>query len=211
VADDETLALAAVLWFEASSRQHGHDPGRTWSSSGPLAWPLRLVVDERTCARQVTAVAPCRYRIDGDNTPPVEICIPRPAHDAALGSREVRFERDGVAQGAAFAFDGDTLWLKAGRRDYAVRETLYAPPAPVGGAASGSETGLRAPMSGKVVAVFAAEGDSVRKGQRLAVVEAMKMQHELVAPCDGVVARILVKPGSQVASRQLLIELKLAN
>jgi len=48
----------------------------------------------------------------------------------------------------------------------------------------------------------------VDKGQRLVVVEAMKMQHEMTAGCAGIVARLAVKPGDQVANRQLLVELK---
>jgi geranyl-CoA carboxylase alpha subunit len=87
-----------------------------------------------------------------------------------------------------------------------VRETLYAPRS--GAAAAGtSETELRAPMNGKVVAVLVAEGEAVEKGQRLVVVEAMKMQHEMTAGCTGTVARLAVKPGDQVANRQLLAEL----
>ena len=63
-------------------------------------------------------------------------------------------------------------------------------------------------MNGKVVAVLVAEGHAVAKGQRLVVVEAMKMQHELTAGIAGIVARLAVKPGDQVATRQVLIELK---
>jgi len=59
-----------------------------------------------------------------------------------------------------------------------------------------------------VVAVLVAEGAAVDKGQRLVVVEAMKMQHEMTAGCAGIVARLAVKPGDQVANRQLLVELK---
>jgi geranyl-CoA carboxylase alpha subunit len=65
-------------------------------------------------------------------------------------------------------------------------------------------------MNGKVVAVLVAEGETVTKGQRLVVVEAMKMQHEMTALQSGRVARLAVKPGDQVANRQLLVELKLA-
>ena len=63
-------------------------------------------------------------------------------------------------------------------------------------------------MNGKVVTVLVAEGDVVDKGQRLVVVEAMKMQHEMAAQVAGRVARLAVKPGDQVATRQLLVELK---
>ncbi len=58
---------------------------------------------------------------------------------------------------------------------------------------------VKAPMHGKVLAIFVAEGAAVRKGERLAVVEAMKMEHALVAPVDGTVAKISVEAGSQIA------------
>ena len=53
-------------------------------------------------------------------------------------------------------------------------------------------------------------GDRVEKGQRLAVVEAMKMEHVLVAPADGEVAEVAAEPGAQVAEGARLIVLKQA-
>jgi geranyl-CoA carboxylase alpha subunit len=88
-----------------------------------------------------------------------------------------------------------------------VCETLYEPRVAAGTGGS-AETDVLAPMNGKVVAVLVSEDARVEKGQRLAVVEAMKMQHELTAGCRGTVARIAVKPGDQVAARQLLVELR---
>ncbi|MBZ6076831.1 acetyl/propionyl/methylcrotonyl-CoA carboxylase subunit alpha [Microvirga puerhi] len=67
---------------------------------------------------------------------------------------------------------------------------------------------VRAPMHGKLVAVFVKPGDRVEKGQRLAIVEAMKMEHALVAPADGEVAEIAAEPGAQVAEGARLIVLK---
>ncbi len=55
------------------------------------------------------------------------------------------------------------------------------------------------PMHGKLTAVFVDAGARVRKGQRVAIVEAMKMEHPLVAPVSGVVAEIRAAPGAQVA------------
>jgi 3-methylcrotonyl-CoA carboxylase alpha subunit len=57
---------------------------------------------------------------------------------------------------------------------------------------------VKAPMHGKVVALFVAEGDVVEKGQRVAIVEAMKMEHVMLAPAAGTVAEILAETGQQV-------------
>ena len=60
----------------------------------------------------------------------------------------------------------------------------------------------------KLVAVFGQPGDRVEKGQRLAIVEAMKMEHVLVASSDAEVAEIAAEPGTQVAEGARLIVLK---
>jgi 3-methylcrotonyl-CoA carboxylase alpha subunit len=67
---------------------------------------------------------------------------------------------------------------------------------------------VKAPMHGKLIAVFVKAGDKVEKGQRLAIVEAMKMEHVLLAPADGEVAEIAAEPGAQVAEGARLIGLK---
>jgi 3-methylcrotonyl-CoA carboxylase alpha subunit len=69
---------------------------------------------------------------------------------------------------------------------------------------------LAAPMPGKVVSVLAAAGQPVKRGQALAVMEAMKMEHTITAPHDGVVAEVLYGPGDQVAEGAELLRLKAA-
>ncbi|WP_439137199.1 biotin carboxylase N-terminal domain-containing protein [Roseicyclus sp.] len=66
---------------------------------------------------------------------------------------------------------------------------------------------IAAPMPGLVKAVFVAAGDSVAEGDRLAILEAMKMEHVLVAGRDGIVAEVLVDAGAQVAAGATLINL----
>ncbi|PTM57409.1 acetyl/propionyl/methylcrotonyl-CoA carboxylase subunit alpha [Phreatobacter oligotrophus] len=58
---------------------------------------------------------------------------------------------------------------------------------------------VKAPMHGKVVQVFVEPGQQVAKGDRVAVIEAMKMEHTLLAPSDGVVTSVSVTAGEQVA------------
>ncbi len=64
---------------------------------------------------------------------------------------------------------------------------------------------VEAPMPGVVKAVFVAAGDAVVQGQRLAILEAMKMEHALVASRDGVIAELLVAPGDLVQSGAPLV------
>jgi 3-methylcrotonyl-CoA carboxylase alpha subunit len=67
---------------------------------------------------------------------------------------------------------------------------------------------VRAPMHGKVLAVLVAAGDVVTRGQRLAIIEAMKMEHTLVSPIDGIVVEIAVSADAQVAedAKVMMIE-----
>ena len=65
--------------------------------------------------------------------------------------------------------------------------------------------GCAAPMTGKVVAVRVAEGDSVRQGDTLLVLEAMKMEHRLQAEADGIVASLRVEVGQTVDPDDVLV------
>ncbi|WP_280191316.1 acetyl/propionyl/methylcrotonyl-CoA carboxylase subunit alpha [Delftia sp. PS-11] len=67
---------------------------------------------------------------------------------------------------------------------------------------------LTAPMPGKVVSFAVKAGDKVAKGQPLAVMEAMKMEHTIAAPGDGVVSELLYAPGDQVAEGAELLRLQ---
>jgi 3-methylcrotonyl-CoA carboxylase alpha subunit len=66
---------------------------------------------------------------------------------------------------------------------------------------------LTAPMPGKVVSFAVKAGDKVSKGQPLAVMEAMKMEHTIAAPQDGVVQELLYAPGDQVTEGAELLKL----
>jgi len=75
-------------------------------------------------------------------------------------------------------------------------------PLPDAHAAPGS---LVSPMPGTVVSVSAEVGDTVRKGQTLVALEAMKMEHAIRAPHDGTVSEVCVKVGDQVETEQVLV------
>jgi len=67
------------------------------------------------------------------------------------------------------------------------------------------EGGLTAPMPGKILAIEVGEGDSVETGQLLVLMEAMKMEHQIVAAFDGAVTEVRVAVGDQVDNGELLV------
>ena len=78
-----------------------------------------------------------------------------------------------------------------------------APAAPVAAAPAGGEK-VSAPMPGNILAVNVAAGDTVKRGQVLMILEAMKMENEIMAPCDGTIASVHTSKGSAVESGALL-------
>ena len=96
--------------------------------------------------------------------------------------------------------DGETVWLNEAGETFALK-----PFAARGtGQASAADGAIIAPMPGKVIAVDVAEGQTVTAGQRLMVLEAMKMEHALTAPFDGVVEGLAVSAGGQVQVEAVL-------
>ncbi len=75
-------------------------------------------------------------------------------------------------------------------------------------AAGGDSNVIEAPMPGLVKAVFAEAGQAVKEGDRLAILEAMKMEHSLLAARDGVVAEVLAAAGAQVEAGAALVRLE---
>jgi len=75
------------------------------------------------------------------------------------------------------------------------------------GESHGEAGRLTAPMPGKVVSFAVKAGDKVSKGQALAVMEAMKMEHTIAAPADGVVQELLYAPGDQVVEGVELLKM----
>jgi len=78
------------------------------------------------------------------------------------------------------------------------------------GGADASDGAILSPMPGRIIAVAVAAGESVAKGQKLLTLEAMKMEHSLVAPFDGTVAELNATEGGQVSEGALLVKLEKA-
>ena len=78
-----------------------------------------------------------------------------------------------------------------------------APAAPAAAPAAGGEK-VTSPMPGTILSVNVAAGDAVKRGQVLMILEAMKMENEIMCPCDGTVTSVSVTKGTAVESGTLL-------
>ena len=132
------------------------------------------------------------------------------AHDGtlqlALGDVRLPLHYTATAQGLQLELDGQRRLLQVYRRGEVVHVFGAMGATQIteidllahAGVAQVEAGRLTAPMPGKVVSFQVKAGDTVSRGQALAVMEAMKMEHTIAAPADGVVAEILYAPGDQV-------------
>lgn len=108
---------------------------------------------------------------------------------------------DGTIGQATIVKVGDAWWVHF--RGYTFCLERIEP----GASAGGDEGGLTAPMPGKVLEVLVRVGDNVVAGQSLMVLEAMKMEHKIVAAIDGTVSAVNFSAGDQVEQGSALLEL----
>jgi 3-methylcrotonyl-CoA carboxylase alpha subunit len=117
------------------------------------------------------------------------------------GEAVVTVGGEAAASDARVVDGGDAVYVLRGGRQTVVRLRALDP---FDAAHLGEGGRVTAPMHGKVIEILVAAGDTVHKGQRLAVIEAMKMEHALVAPIDGTVGEARANVGSQVAEGAVL-------
>lgn len=82
-----------------------------------------------------------------------------------------------------------------------------APKVPATPAGKAGATVIKAPMQGNLIKINVKPGDAVKKGDVLCVLEAMKMENDIMAPADGVVATVDAVKGSSVATDAVLLTL----
>ena len=142
---------------------------------------------------------------------PVEVTLTRNGEAFVLeGQTLVRHNRgrlhltlrDGRTCLAHAAKVGDVWWVHLNGRTY--KWERIEP----GSSGAEDEGGLVAPMPGKVLEVLVAQGDVVEAGTPLMVLEAMKMEHRIVAAADGTVVAVHYEAGDQVAQGAVLLDLE---
>jgi acetyl-CoA/propionyl-CoA carboxylase biotin carboxyl carrier protein len=193
---DEVLAAAALahsLALEPDGPAAGPwDIPDGWRPGDRAPIRLRLACPPRE---------PAEVRLWGRAATQAEVAVaggqPVPARAVADdGTLQVWY--GGVSRRYAYAWqDRQVLWLGRDGHAWMVREEAAASARE--GTSGVADGVVRSPMPGTVIAVDVAEGQPVRSGQPLLTVEAMKMEHTLTAPADGVVTDLTVKAGQQVS------------
>jgi 3-methylcrotonyl-CoA carboxylase alpha subunit len=213
----EVLVAAALLAREESGA--GDPFAAPWRAGGG-ALPVRLACEghEHVVLVAATPLLPGmtddgRPTADGHNTHMLQ--IDGHAHRAlivARGPGELLLNLDGRAARLRVARDAGDLLVAWHGEAYRL-----ARPAPLsadsatraGGGHDGAS--LQAPMPGTLVKVLVSEGEAVREGQPLLILEAMKMEHTVKAPYGGTVRRLPFSEGSTVTGGVSLIDLEPAN
>jgi 3-methylcrotonyl-CoA carboxylase alpha subunit len=196
-ADAGVFAVAALAAYGALAPRPGEDPWaalhgfRLWS---PASREVTLVHGEESRALRVEELGAGRYRVDG-----AEVAV------LAFGPEGARLRLSGREVTAEARRHGGklTLFLDGAAHEFALPDPL----ARSGAAAAGGDS-IASPMPGLVKVVSAKPGTTVARGDALIVLEAMKMEHTLTAPRDGVVAELLAAEGDQVQEGALLLTLE---
>ncbi|SFU42839.1 acetyl/propionyl/methylcrotonyl-CoA carboxylase subunit alpha [Pseudoduganella namucuonensis] len=218
-AAEGALALAAVALIEAekdaSAAQSGANAGDPWGQA--LGWRMNnaytrgLSFSDDYAAALPAKAYDVRVTYDGADW---RFELPaRPGHAPralSLMSRQgtdFSIKLGDTAVHGGVRRDGDVFHVFTGGAHYALD---YNDPMAHAGETEAEGGRLTAPMPGKVVAVLAAKGQEVKKGDPLVIMEAMKMEHTISAPHDGVVEDVLYAVGDQVGDGAPLLAFKAA-
>ena len=200
-ADETVLAILAVRHFmidRAAAAQKTLGVPQALMNFGTdekLRSAYRLAVGEQETTLAVRTKSPDAYMVDiGESC--VEVHV--------LAQEGVR---------ANLSIDGQMFVTQAYLADGTLFATIDAASFTCGNLlmrnAAGDETGdgsrVTAPMHGRVIELFVTSGDTIASGDRLAIIEAMKMQHEILATVDGTVSEVLVAVEAQIAADDLMI------
>ena len=200
VDDAEFIAAAAYRWL-----QRWQGAGDLWST--PSGW--RIGAHAATVTRLRSGERTEHVRIGGTPEAAAAVVEDGEPHSltAHLDGARLTVTLDGLRQTYRVAHGGDQIWLASSRGVAVVDEVREAPVRPDD--ELGGDAELTSPMPGAVVAVNVEDGDQVAAGTVVVAVEAMKMEHSLSAPVDGVV-ELLVAVGDQVKVGQVLAKITVA-
>ncbi|MDI9244839.1 acetyl/propionyl/methylcrotonyl-CoA carboxylase subunit alpha [Marinobacter sp. CHS3-4] len=184
------LALGAALFSQGNQQQ------RAWSNAPATVTPMKLATDSesfnvlvRTRGHRVTVTA-------GEQQHELELV------SAAEGNACII--DNGVRQVCQYHRQGDHLYLQAFGKNLTFKDLTHQP---ASGSANSGTGQIKATMDGALIDLLVEQGQAVKQGDTLVILEAMKMEHPVKADRDGILANLPVSKGQQVKRNQLLAEI----
>ena len=203
-ANAHTVAALAVLYAQHPPAQH---------MASPFARPVRLGFAGQANIWQaaVHELGQGQVRVhQGDVTHTAQIQHAPTPHQSGAVHHALRINLNGVHWQVQAAHTGGTpaRWHVQMQGPHHAELWLsdQSHSAPASGPNAQAATLLRAPFNGKLIALHVREGDSVKQGDALLVIESMKLEHTLTATRDAVVHSVPVSAGQQVGPGQVLVQ-----
>jgi len=200
-----SLALATLLLYIHSGSQRARNPELiSWRNCAPAPWHYIVDCEGEQYNIHLTVDshgAYTTYRVShGGEQIALDVVNITPSECVIIDQ--------GIRESVHYLIHDDVLYLDGEWGNMRFENVTHAP---VSGADSLGSGRIVATMDGAIVDVLVKSGDSVEKGQRVVVLEAMKMEHQLKADCAGQITSVTVMAGDQVKTRQLLIEIESAD
>ena len=200
------LAVAAATQHVLAMEHHHSQSASVneelldWVSMGRVTDTRRYDLGEQTYDVSLVPLSVGEYEVTvNDQTHHVRI--------TDMGDSHVITEIDGLAHRYHYHDEAPaTLYLSSDNLSMMLADSTRIPPEAQDAAGGGTIT---APMHGQLLSIDVAAGEAVQKGQRIAVLEAMKMQHEIIAPGDGCVVEVAASAGKQIGAGDVIMMLEL--
>jgi len=187
-----TLLRAEISCFKYSYDLKGISSGWRINGEQPMVRRYKIADQIISC------------RLLGNNL--AAVAIGETVFEAAFCTESEALHINGTAYHAAGMTQNGKLYLFCDKLPHQVLD--WCAPLDAGDHTGVAEGALTAPMTGRVIALHVAKGDKVLKGQALAVIEAMKMEHTISAPEAGIVANVNIAVDMQVNEGVELITLE---
>lgn len=201
------LTIGAMLMYE-NSRAHAKKQAINvpenlmgWSSAHPITAPFQFEVAEQILDFAITPLGNNLYEVIGKHKHQVEIL--------GLSGHRASLKIDGAQLAISFHIPRrdptyQTIQLTIDGHDFELVNLIGRPSRSQDTIGAGS---ILAPMHGLLVSLKVVTGQNVQKGDTLAVLEAMKMQHEILADMDGTISEIHYTENMQISADALLLEI----
>jgi 3-methylcrotonyl-CoA carboxylase alpha subunit len=186
------IAIIALAVIAAAGLDHNQDWTTGFALWQPLSQSVHLMRGDNEISAELSVLSTDQFGVSfGDE----QVVVEKRGGDWWVDGAKITARM--IVRGATVSVFADRTW-HFDIPDPLARDVSH----------SGGGNVVEAPMPGLLKAVFAKVGDAVKAGDRLAILEAMKMEHALAAPRDGVVAEVLLAEGTQVESGAALVLLE---